>query len=171
MNADDVPIFLISVDGVHCRCYEPWHPLHSKNPEYYSHKFHQAGLTYELGIAVYESKLVWINGPFPAGQNDITVYRKALKAKIPDGKKVIGDRGYRGEKATIRLPNSHNTKKVRQFMGRARARHESFNSRIKNFAVLSERFRHGEEKHKWCFEAVCVIVQYQMDNGSPLFDV
>ena len=54
---------------------------------------------------------------------------------------------------------------------RARARHETFNSRIKNFGCLEQRFRHGMEKHRICFEAVCVIVQYQMDNGAPLFDV
>ena len=27
------------------------------------------------------------------------------------------------------------------------------------------------DKHKICFEAVCVIVQFQLENGSPLFDV
>ena len=54
---------------------------------------------------------------------------------------------------------------------RARARHETFNGRIKNFGCLDDRFRHGMEKHKICFEAVCVIVQYQLENGSPLFDI
>jgi hypothetical protein len=49
--------------------------------------------------------------------------------------------------------------------------HETFNSRLKNFHCLDDRFRHGIDKHKICFEAICVIVQYQLENGSPLFDV
>jgi hypothetical protein len=58
---------------------------------------------------------------------------------------------------------------------RARARHESFNKRIKQFKVLSECFRHAKganfKKHKIVFETICVIVQYEMENGHPLFDV
>jgi hypothetical protein len=91
-------------------------------------------------------------------------------AKIPAGKKVIGDKGYRGEKAIISTPNSHDPEDVRHFKSRVRARHESFNAKIKNFACLDVRFRHGIVKHRICFEAVCVIVQYQLENGSPLFD-
>ena len=49
---DDVPDFLLSVNGVHCRLGEPKHPIHSKNPAFYSHKFHQAGVNYEIGISL-----------------------------------------------------------------------------------------------------------------------
>jgi hypothetical protein len=42
--------FLITVDGVHCHVSEPKHPTQSKNPWFYSHKFNQAGVDYELGI-------------------------------------------------------------------------------------------------------------------------
>jgi hypothetical protein len=35
-----------------------------------------------------------------------------------------------------------------------------------------ETFRHGGmDEHKHVFEAVVVIVQYQMDNGSPIFAI
>jgi hypothetical protein len=37
--------------------------------------------------------------------------------------------------------------------------------------VLSGKFRHGHKKHKSVFKAVCVITQYQSENGHPLFDV
>ena len=60
------PVFLITVDGVHCRVGEPFHPFFSKNPECYSHKSNQAGLGYELGLSVYENALVWLKGPRPA---------------------------------------------------------------------------------------------------------
>ena len=112
-----------------------------------------------------------MNGPFKAGRHDIQIFRtEGLKDIIPVGKKVIGDNGYRGEKAVVSTPNSHDPVEIRKFKSHARARHESFNCRIKNFKCLDERFRHGVENHKTVFEAVCVICQYQLENGSPLFN-
>ena len=162
---------MLSVDGVHCRIQEPKHPTESKDSTYYSHKFRQSGLDYELGIAAFENKLVWMNGPFKAGRHDITIFRRAgLKDKIPPGHRVIADNGYKGEALVVSTPNSHDPTILRKFKSRARARHESFNGRIKNFKCLEDRFRHGIIKHQIVFEAVCVICQYQLENGSPLFD-
>jgi SRSO17 transposase len=155
---------------VHCRINEP-----RKTPSagWYSKKYNKAGVSYELGIAIHHNKLVWINGPFPAGTNDITIYRKpnGLMSKIPAGKHVIGDQGYRGEPGTISTRNRFDTPAVKKLKCRTKARHESFNSRIKDFKVLDERFRHGLQKHKACFEACCVIVQYDLDNGRAMFTV
>jgi hypothetical protein len=164
-------VYTVTIDGVHTRINEPKHPSLSKNPKYYSHKFKEAALDYELAIAIFENKLVWIKGPRPAGEHDITVFRKKLKSKIPRGKRAVGDNGYKGEKAIISTPNRQDAPEVRKFKSRARLRHETFNSRIKNFKCLDVRFRHGIKKHKIVFEAVCVICQYQLENGSPLFDV
>lgn len=78
---------------------------------------------------------------------DIQVFREnhGLKEMIPAGSKAIADNGYRGEKAVVSTPNSHDHPDVRKFKRRARARHESFNGRLKNFQCLDERFRHGVE--------------------------
>jgi hypothetical protein len=171
LQDNNTPIFLVSVDGVHCTINEPIHPKLSKNPKYYSHKHNQAALNYELGVSVYENKLVHMKGPKPASTHDITIYREELKNKIPAGKRAIDDKGYRGEPNTISTPSSRDPEELRRFKSRARARHESFNGRIKNFKCLAERFCHGKHKHQICFEAVCVIVQYQLEKGSPLFDV
>ena len=153
----------------------------SKNPKTYSHKFKQAGLAYEIALAIYESKCVHINGPFDASVHDKTIFEdptldedgkpKGLMYKIPKGKKAIGDKGYQGFPGIVSTSNSHDTPEVRKFKGRAKARQESFNRRIEAFKILSERFRHAREKHKVIFEAVVVICCYQMENGSPLFDV
>lgn len=164
-------IYTVTVDGVHTRVNEPKHPTLSKNPKYYSHKFKQAAVDYELAISIFENKLVWMRGPRPAGEPDITVFRQRLKSKIPPGKRGLGDNGYRGEKCIISTPNPEDTREVRKFKSRARARHETFNARLKNFRCLDVRFRHGIKKHKMAFEAVCVICQYQLENGSPLFEV
>jgi hypothetical protein len=68
-------IFLISVDGVHCRTYEA-----RKKPtaSIYSHKYQGPALSYELGISVFEDRLVWINGPFDASTHDITMFRNEV---------------------------------------------------------------------------------------------
>ena len=198
------PEFLYTVDGTHCEIYElkndryelvngqdeeelpgqdeeelPGQGLpnkpESKNRKLYSHKHNRAALTYELALHLWEPRLVWMNGPYPAGQNDITVFRKALKNKTPLGKRAIGDNGYRGEPAVMSTPNVNDSATLRKFKGRARARQESFNTRIKFFGILANRFRSKGEgavkKHKMVFEAVCIIVQYQMDTGCPVFDI
>lgn len=156
---------------MHCRVNEPIHPVLGKNPKFYSHKFKQAALLYELACSIYENKLVWMRGPFKASRHDITQFRSELLAKIPVGKKGVGDNGYRGEPNALSTPNLQDPPELRKFKSRARARQESFNARIKVFQCLDQRFRHRIKKHKICFEAVCVIVQYQLENGSPLFDV
>lgn len=178
-------IFIISVDGVHCKTYEA-----RKNPtkDVYSHKSAGPALAYELGIAIYESKLVWISGPFPASVHDISIFRNnkprmfpdeddpeqqvSLKSKIPEGKMAVGDSGYKGEApGKISINREKDSKEVRDFKHRVRARHESFNSRIKVFKILDERFRHGKEKHQIAFESVCVLCQFDMENGHPLMEV
>jgi hypothetical protein len=37
--------------------------------------------------------------------------------------------------------------------------------------ALDQTFRHGMAKHKLVFEAICVTVQYHMNNGSHLYEV
>jgi hypothetical protein len=85
-------VFIISVDGAHCQVQEVRQAPGSK---WHSHKHNSAGVLYELGIAIRQNQLVWINGPFPASWHDITTFWSAnkpangLKAKIPDGKRAI----------------------------------------------------------------------------------
>lgn len=87
--------FIISLDGVHCRFPDPKHPTLSKDPSFYSHKSNSAGLAYELALALFEPKLVWLKGPLPAGaNNDMSMYQAHLKNLIPDGKIAVTDGGY-----------------------------------------------------------------------------
>jgi hypothetical protein len=174
----DVPIFLVSVDGVHCRLNEPKHPTQMKNKKFYSHKFDQSGLVYELACSVFENALVWIRGPFPASKNDAGIFsakhstRKGLMDKIPKGHKAIADNGYKGDfGGKLTKSSSMDSENLRRIKSRAKAQQESFNAQIKKCGVLDHRFRHGIKKHKICFEAVCVIVQYQLEAGDGLFDV
>ena len=128
------------VHGTHCPIGEP-HQFPSA--KWYSHKYNHPGLNYELGIRLYENQLAWINGPFPAGEPDITVFRKpnGLKSQIPLGKLVIADKGYLGEGNVISVRNEFDNEKVKKFKRRVRARHETFNGRLKEYKILSTRFR------------------------------
>ena len=66
---------------------------------------------------------------------------------------------------------------MREFFARAKSRQETLHSRLKFFKILDGRFRHrkgSEEKmkyHKTCFEAVLILVQYDLENGHPLFEI
>lgn len=71
----------------------------------------------------------------------------------------------------ISTHNEFDSKEFAYFKERVKARHETFNQRLKNFDCLSTKFRHGIDNHKEAFEAVCVIVMYEIENGgSSLFD-
>ena len=172
-NIDDetVETFLFSVDGVHFRAYEPKHPTLAKNTKAFSYKSQQAGFTYEIALAVFRQNVVSFNGPYLASQHDMTTFKKDLSLKLPAGKRSIADNGYRGAAHQVSLPNSWDCDELRRFKGRARARQESFNARMKIFNSLSHNFRHGMAKHQVCFEAVLVLCQYQIETDSPLFDV
>jgi hypothetical protein len=63
------------------------------------------------------------------------------------------------------------SKDLANFKARARCRHETFNGRLKHFKALSVGYQHNPDRHVHVFKAICVIVQYQMDNGGKIFDV
>jgi hypothetical protein len=169
--------FILSVDGVHCKIMEPRTDPGSK---WYSVKSNGAGLAYELAIAINHNQLCWINGPFPAGTNDMSIFKKpnGLRSRMPRGKRVIADEGYVGEPWMLSTRNPLDSTPLKDFKRRAKGRQESFNSRIKCFNILKHEFR-GKgsqgvgklEKHKRAFEACCILVQYEMGNGRPLFEV
>lgn len=167
-------IFVISVDGVHCRIREV-----RKDPsaKWFDHKSHGAGLAYELGIAIRSGKLVWIKGPFPASTHDVTIFRgvddpqNSLKQKILPGQRGIADSGYQGEPEKISITRPGDSTEVKQFKARVKSRHETFNGRLKFFNVLDQAFRHDISQHKQCFESVCIAVQYDIETGHPLFEI
>lgn len=166
-------IWCVTVDGTHCWINEPIHPEFSQDSKYYSHKFAKAGINYELAISIADSCLVWMNGPFKAGTNDAKIFRDGgLRERLEaDGKKAIGDRGYGGYHAQCSTYNAHDQRQVRKFKSRALKRHETFNFMTKRYKCLDGRFRHGVSAFATCFEAVCVICQYEVEHNMPLFDV
>ena len=167
-------IWILTVDGTHCWITEPRHPEWSQDSKFYSHKYGKAGVGYELGIALASSQLVWMNGPYPAGRSDLSVFKnKGLMDKLTElNKRGIADSGYPGYPNLLSTPNNrYDSTEVKRFKSRALKRHETFNGMTKTFECLSGRFRHGTKRFATCFEAVCVVCQYQLENGHPLYDI
>ena len=99
--------------------------------------------------------------------------QESLMQAMPVGKLAIADHGYRGEKNHTATPSDKDSIEVKRFKNRVRARHESFNARIKAFKILSETFRVVQEKkrkHMIVFETVCILCQYDLQNGHPLME-
>ena len=145
----------MSIDGTDCSVNEP-----SKfSPEFYSHKFHHSAVRYELGVSL-DGSIVWSNGPFPAGSFcDMRIFNSYLRKNLNNGERVIADRGYGGARCvTPRNTSSRYAARAMVY----RANHERINGRIKRFRVLSTRFRHNLDKHRFCFHAVANVIQLEM---------
>lgn len=170
MNWDGRTNCLVSVDGSDFRaCLSNWRG-------FYSHKFKSGGLRYEIAVCIQTGWIVWINGPYPAGQwPDITIFRHRLKTQLLENEVVEADRGYRGDGSTV-CPDDCNTFDEWKIKFNVRARHETVNKRMKDFKVLESRFRHkvsryDMHRHELCFTAVAIITQLHISSFEPLFPI
>jgi hypothetical protein len=137
----------------------------------YSHKFKKAALRYELGVCIRTGDLVWIHGPFPAGDwNDLAIFLNAIKYYLLPGECVEADDGYKAEDpAVVRAPGAVRFMEDKHWhmkRSKARRRHETINQRIKQYSVLTHRFRHDLGKHSMCFRACAVLTQLPFDFGK-----
>jgi hypothetical protein len=184
---DPDEIYIITVDGVHFVTNEF---RLDPSGKWYDHKRNCAGLTYEFAMSIRKQQIVSVRGPDPAATADITVFRggtvktkvedrdqEALYFKIPKGKLAVGDSGYQGEPEKIVCTDDDHDPALKSFMGRAKNRQEALHTRLRSCKILSDRFRHGTgtqermDLHQTCVDAICVIVQYDIENDHPLFEV
>jgi hypothetical protein len=93
-----------------------------------------------------------------------------LKSKIPAGKRAVGNSGYAGKPEHVTVKSHLDSDAVKALKRRAQACHNTFHGRIEKLKILDERFFHGLKKHKAAFETACIIMQYDLENGNPLFD-
>lgn len=161
---------LISVDGTDFK-------VTCNEAAFRSYKFRKNGLRYEVGICIMTGHIVWLMGPFPAGDwNDITIFRFALKHMLEEHERVEADDGYRGENpGAAKIPGSqyHNhDKKQKKVRGKVRSRQEGVNRLFKLFKILDGRFDHDMGIHGIVVRAVVVLVQLSLENGFlSVFDV
>ena len=138
-NPEFKDTYIVSVDGVHFRI---WEPRKFPSTKWYSKKYNKAGLSYEIALSLKRNKIVWVNGPFPAGENDKAIFNKpeGLGTKLKPGQLAIGDEGYRGAPEKVSTCNSLNSQNTKEIKHRSKARQETVNSRLKGFGVLNQVF-------------------------------
>lgn len=175
-NDETCEMFIVGVDGTDCKTFERKHDVFPMDRQLMSHKFNHAALKYEIGVAIYENKIVWVNGPFPGGRHDLTIFREdGLKERMPEGKIAVLDRGYQTSKPDevnmLATPQLGDNLEMHRFMSRVRCRTETVMDRLKEYKCLSEMFRHPANKHEWAFKACAVMVQYKIDHGAFLYEV
>ena len=177
LDSKDTEVFAISTDGVDFKMWERQHPDYPVDSKAMSHKFRSCGAKYIIALSVFESKCVFIEGPFRGGKGDLDMFKESglMQKMIANGKVCIADRGFwsklQHERDCFAYPDYMDSKELGNFKTRARLRQETFNRRLKHFEALSGTFANGFVKHGIALRAVAVLVQYQMDNGSPLFSV
>ena len=92
-------LLVLSVDGTHTLWNEPGHPEFSQDKKAFSHKKKHAGLCYKLGIHLWESRLIWMNGSYYVGANNKAnfLWPGGLKdTLVALDKKVLGNKAYNG---------------------------------------------------------------------------
>jgi hypothetical protein len=166
----------ISVDCFDCPINEPW-PF---RPLWYSQKINGPAVKYEVGVCIKTGHVVWFNGPFPAGENDGTIFAETLGPLLCEDEGAEVDGGYKGN-MKMKGPNVANSSNQRKEKSVVRGRHEVINSRLKIYNVFNVNFRHTgkhdereEEllrKHGLCGVAVAIITQLGFANGEKVFDV
>lgn len=149
----------VTLDGTDFKIREP-QPF---NRKWYSHKFNGPGIRYEIGLSIVEGDIVWASGGFPCGEwNDLSI-AKELYVSYARKEKTLADKGYR-LKPFFKQPSNAIEKKLL-------ARHETLNGRIKEFAILGNRFRHPLQKHPSVFHAVVNVIQVSISTGELLFEL
>lgn len=136
---------------------------------YYSHNLNRSGLRYGIGLSIATGDIVWAYGGYPCGEYpDLLLAWEAYLPSIDDGEMTVSDNGYQDPNYFI-FP--------RMFPGSAQhqkeilSRHETINSRLKQFNVLKEPFRGLLDTHTNCFHAVVNIVQVMIDCGENLYQL
>lgn len=167
--------FIVSVDGSHFQMNEPRDPHVCRNRTNYSHKSNAAGVNYEVAVALFLQRIVWIRGPMPASVNDSRAFKEGLMAEIPQGKRIVVDNGYEGVPDIFSASNQFDSSVSKEFKKRAKSRQETLNGKMAVYQCLEARFRHKTRNHGFCFDAVAVLTQYEIEDegphGSPLFDI
>jgi len=162
----------MAVDGTDFRI--PQKGQAKKGNPFGSHKYAgKSALRYKLGIEIRGGDLVWIQGPYPAGKwPDIKIFNAVLAHFLERYERVEADDGYRGHADKVKCPlNDISPPEKTAMQARVRARHETFNGRLKNWGILSQVFRHDICRHGEVFRACVVLTQLTIEQGEALFSV
>ena len=129
-------------------------------------------MRYEVGVSILCGDIVWLHGPFPAGDwPDINIFRHSIIHCLDENERVEADDGYVGEAPLhVKCPKKEFDQLQKKMRQRVRCRQETANKRFKSFEILNSTFRHDISLHSNIFRAVVVLTQLQIEDGEPLFE-
>ena len=161
----------VTLDGTDFKIQEP-KPF---DRAWFSHKFNGPGVRYLVAVSVIKGYIVWTDGPYMCGKwPDRKIANEKFLPWLGENEKYLADRGFRSCQKAItpyQLTGDDNAH-MRRFASVARARHESANSRLKNWKILHDVFRHDPMTQQGpVFDAVAKITQIQIVRGQSLFSV
>ena len=158
----------ITVDGTDFPINEP-SPF---NRKWKSHKFGHAGLRYEIGICIQTGWIVWVNGPYPAGQwMDLCISRDGVNQAMEPGELFVADKTYKDQYGYSMTPTMRAGTRLGRMMAVARTRHECINRYFKVFGAFRNRWRHHRKKHGIAFGAAANLVQARIQLEGTAFEV
>ena len=168
-----------TVDCVDFLCWEKKHPKFNLDKKMYSKKFAHAAFRYMVCISVHESKVLFVKGPLKPSTHDLTIARMpgSLMELVHQkrGNVGCGDRamntGKANEQGMFSTPNEGDPETLKKYKTQMRMRQETFFGRMKKYRICTEAFQYSRQRHRLVIYAICVILQYQMENGSPLYSV
>ena len=176
----------LPVDTMHIRCQEF---RCSPSSKWFSHKFNGPGVSFEMVVDPLEGKIRWINGPEPASIHDLTFLRGGKKGQkkkwkrsslyfaLPSFARLVGDSAYEGQPDKVSTTKDAHKPATKELFARLKSMQETCFKRFKDFNVVSGTFRHGKgtddklAKIKLSVECVAILLQYEFENGSRLFEL
>lgn len=109
---------------------------------------------------------MWLNRPFTAGEYPYdSIFHLFHKQHLLDNEISIADDGYR-DGNTVRHGYSI---EIPEYRIELWERHEIFNMRLKQFRVMSAKFRHGIHLPSICARAVAQLEKLIIALIEPLF--
>lgn len=135
-------------------------------PAYFSHKFKDAGVRYDVALNIATGDIVYWGGGYPAGQYpDLVIARMGIIPLLRPGEKIIADKGYADTNYFI-FPTD--LRGDNSLIKKVTARHENINARLRCWGFLRNRFRHGVMMHNKYFSAVMEIEQFKLKHGNKM---
>ena len=173
---DTGEVCLVTVDGTTFRIWEPRPFKKEHNKIWFDQKTKKAGVCYEIAISIKTGRIVWFNGPYPAGWGpDLNIFNHKLIKLLLPFEKIMADRNYRDSASAY--TKKHVTKYVcretytlkPEYMAisHALSRHETINGRMKNWGCLDQVYRHDRSKHHILFSAILVMTQMEILSPGP----
>lgn len=137
---------------------------------FYSGKSCLHSIKYEIGVHPETGCLVWISGPAPGAMHDAQLSRNSgVLDLIKWDELILADKGYQGLPQVltpIKKPRGRDLtadeKEVNYVIGSRRWIVEHVIGRIKNFACLSQPWRHALDMHHIVFFIICNIVNIDL---------